>query len=74
MATALEQNTVRKDPPTIEQLNALRKDGWCTDLEIISRDGEQVKAHRAVMGASCPALKEEIENEQTIDLSNVSRE
>ncbi len=73
MATGMQQQTVHKDPPTIEQPDALRKDEWCTDLEFVSSGGELVRAHRAVMGASCPALKQEIENKQRIDLSRFSR-
>ncbi len=69
MATAAPEFSITQQPPTIEQLNELRQEGWATDVDIAAKDGEVVKAHRVVLGAACPALKQQLEDEQKLDLS-----
>ncbi len=69
MATAPVGNTVEHQPLSVEELNHLRLEGYATDLVISTREGTDVKAHRVIIAASCPAMKEELSTKNTLDLS-----
>ncbi len=69
MATAAHEIVVLQQPPTVEEFNKLRKESWATDVDIAAKDGEIVKAHRVVLGAAYPALKQQLEDRQSLDLS-----
>ncbi len=69
MATAAPELVVSQQPPSAEQFNKLREESWATDVEIAAKDGEIVRAHRVVLGAACPALKQQLEDRQELNLS-----
>ncbi len=69
MATAPADSIVETKPLTVEELNDLRLEGFATDLTISTREGTNVEAHRVVIAASCPALKEELSNKDNLNLS-----
>ncbi len=70
MATApVANNVVEQAIATGEDYNKLRKEGVFTDLEIRTKEGTTLKAHRVVVGANCPSLIESISTERILDFS-----
>ncbi len=70
MATApVAHSVVEQAIATGEDYNKLRKEGVFTDLEIRTNEGTTLKAHRVVVGAPCPSLKESISMERILDFS-----
>ncbi len=54
---------------TGEDYYELWKEGFYTDLEIRTKKGLPLKAHRLVIGANCPSLKKTISTKRTLDFS-----
>ncbi len=74
MATATPELFVSQQPPTVERFKELRQELWATDIDIVAKDGEIVQAHRVVLGAACPAFKQQLEGRQTLDLSEYPKQ
>ncbi len=74
MATATPELFVSQQPPTVERFKKLRQELWATDVEIATKDGEIVQAHRVVLGAASPALKQQLEGRHTLDLSEYPKQ
>ncbi len=56
-----------QQPFSVEELNNLRLEGFATDLTISTREGTDVRGHRVIIAASCPAMKEELSTKNTLD-------
>ncbi len=69
MATSPADITAKKPLPSFEELNRLRLEGYGTDITISTREGTDVRAHRVIMVASCPAMKEELATQDELNFS-----
>ncbi len=70
MATAPVANTVVEQAiATCEDYNTLRQEGLYTDLEIRTKEGTTLKAHRVVVAANCPSVKDQLSTERILDFS-----
>ncbi len=66
--------TVTRKPPTPAQLYELRKEGYCTDLEIVAKDGAILRAHRVILGANSLLFKKEIEDSGRLEWPHFTEE